>query len=182
MADPAMAPMTAGPAPVRNDSTERVGSDPVEVAAADEDEDERRGEGDQRGQQPAADSPGRVADHGHGLDDRARGDLAEGDGVQELGAGHPVVGGDGVVLHERDDDEPAAVGEGADLEGHPGQRPESADRSTVERRRAGRTPEPNPVTSVGPARRTRISVTPHARSTSTRYGPTVAAAAPPTRP
>ena len=47
------------------------------MATADQDEGERGGEGDQRGQQPAAHSPGRVADHGHGLDDRAGGDLAQ---------------------------------------------------------------------------------------------------------
>jgi hypothetical protein len=43
-----------------------------------------------------------------------------------------VVCGDGVVLHEGDDDEATAIGEGSDLEGHPGQRSESTDRSHVE--------------------------------------------------
>ena len=39
----------------------------------------------------ADEAGGRVADDGDGVDDRARGDLAEGDGVEELRAGHPVV-------------------------------------------------------------------------------------------
>ena len=40
---------------------------------------------------PSADPAGRIADRRDGGDHRAGGDLAEGDGVQELGVGHPVV-------------------------------------------------------------------------------------------
>ena len=118
-----MAPMTAGPAPVRNDWTATFARSRSKRGPPTEDEDERRGEGDEGGEQPAAESPRRVADDGDSLDHRARGDLAEGDGVEELRARHPVVRGHGVVLHERDDDESTAVGEGADLEGDPGERP-----------------------------------------------------------
>jgi hypothetical protein len=39
-----------------------------------------------------------VADHGDSLHDGAGSDLAEGDGVEELPAGHPVVVGDGIGL------------------------------------------------------------------------------------
>ena len=88
---------------------------------ADEDERERGGERDGGGEQPAAEPGGGVAEYGDGVHHRAGGDLAEGDGVEELCVGHPVVGLDGVVLHQRDDHEAAAVGEGADLECHPGQ-------------------------------------------------------------
>ena len=137
MADPAMAPMTAGPAPVRNDSTRAVGSDLVEMSTADQDESERRRKGDQRRQQPAADAPGGVADDGHGLHDWTGSDLTERNGIEELRAGHPVVRRDGVVLHERDDDEPAAVGKSTDLECHPGQRPETTDRRSMEDERPG---------------------------------------------
>ena len=73
-----------------------------------------------RSQQPSAHSPRRVADHGHGLDDRSGGHLTKGNGIEELGAGHPVVGVDGVMLHERNDHEPAAVGEGSHFERFPG--------------------------------------------------------------
>ena len=41
---------------------------------------------------------------------------------------------DGVVLHQRDDHEAAAVGEGTDLEGDPGNRAEPTDRDDVTRR------------------------------------------------
>jgi hypothetical protein len=60
-----------------------------------------------------------VADHRHRLHDWTRGDLTQGDGIEELRSGHPVIGDDGLVLHQGDDDEPTAVGEGADLERHP---------------------------------------------------------------
>ena len=92
-------------------------------------------------------SPGRVPDDGHRLDDRARGDLAEGDGVEELAAGHPVVGDHGVVLHEGDDHEPASVGERADLERHPGQRTQAADGNACARRPPERRLVADPMTS-----------------------------------
>ena len=176
-----MAPMTAGPAPVRNDSTAPFARIRSKRRTADKHEGERRREGDQRGQQSSGHARGRVADHRNRLHDRTRGDLAERHGVEELCAGHPVVGGHRVVLHQRDDDEPAAVGEGTDLERHPGQRPETADRRHVDddgRKNA----RAEPGGGGRPCRRMTISVSPQATSTSTRYGPMVAAAAPPTRP
>ena len=103
MADPAIAPVTAGPAPVRNASTvwlARIRSKRGPPSS----EREGWGEGDERGEEPAAD-----AGRGDRLHHGAGGDLTEGDSVEELGAGHPVVGGHGVVLHERDDHEPAAI-------------------------------------------------------------------------
>ncbi len=128
IADPAIAPMTAGPAPSKKCLDRAIRSDLVEVRRTGEHEDEGRGKGDQRRHETAADSPGGVAHDGHGLDDRSGGDLAECDGIEELGTGHPVVRRDGVVLHERDDDESAAIGEGTDLERHPDQRSETAER------------------------------------------------------
>jgi hypothetical protein len=68
-----------------------VAADLVEPVGAEQDEREGRAEGDDRGKD-ATDQAGRgVADDGYGLDDGAGGDLAEGHGVEELGAGHPVV-------------------------------------------------------------------------------------------
>jgi hypothetical protein len=95
-----MAPMADSPAPARNDWAAvlaRIWSN----RATKEDEDERGGEGDQRSEQGAGNSTGCVADYSDRLDDRSGSELAESDGVEELRAGHPVVGGDGVVLHER---------------------------------------------------------------------------------
>ena len=60
-----------------------------------------------------------VADDGDGLHDRPGGDLTERDRVEELRVGHPVVVVDGVGLHQRDDDEAAAVRERADLQRDP---------------------------------------------------------------
>jgi hypothetical protein len=57
--------------------------------------------------------------------------LAERHRIQELVGGHPVVGVGRVVLHQRDDHEPASVGERAHLECHPGERP---DPTSAERR------------------------------------------------
>ena len=83
------------------------------------------------------------------------------------------------MLHERDDDEPAAVGEGADLEGHPGQRPESADCSPW-RTTAGMKARTEPGDIGRPAAADDDLGHAARQETSTRYGPTVAAAAPPT--
>ena len=107
-----------------------VAADLPEAGPAEQDEEERRGEGDHGGEDAAGDPGGGVADDGDGLNDRARRDLAEGDGVEELRSGHPVVVADRVGLHERDDDETAAEGQPADLERDPrhrGQHP-AADR------------------------------------------------------
>ena len=74
---PAMAPMAAGPAPPRKDCATRLVRSAPKCRAPTEDEDERRRERDQRRQERAADARRRVADHGDGLDHRARGDLAQ---------------------------------------------------------------------------------------------------------
>ncbi len=129
-----MAPMTAGPAPVRKRLDSSVGTNLVEPWTADEYEEEGRGKGDERSEQAAADTCGRIADDRHGLHHRTWGDLAPCNGVEELGTSHPVIRRHGIVLHERNDDEPATVGQGTDLERHPGQRSKNADRPDVEYR------------------------------------------------
>ena len=78
-----------------------VGAEPIEVAGSAEDEDERGCERDGRGEQATDDAGGGVPNHGDGLHDRTWGDLAEGDGIEELVTGHPVVAVDGVGAHER---------------------------------------------------------------------------------
>ena len=178
MADPAMAPMTAGPAPVRNDVTvlfARIWSKrgpPTSTKTNDGVKATTVARARRR-------RLGGVAHDSHRQDDRTRSDLAEGDGVEELGAAHPVIGDHGVVLHERDDDESAAVGEGADLEGHPDQRAEAPDGERMDGE-GGDDARAEPVGGRA-ARRMAISVRPQARSTRTRYGPMVAAAPPPTK-
>ena len=87
-----MAPIDAAPAPVRKPWPRRWSGEYVETGAADQHEDEGRGEGDDGGEQPAEDAGGGVADDGDRLDDGSGRDLAEGDGVEELPADHPVVG------------------------------------------------------------------------------------------
>ena len=62
-----------------------------------------------------------IAHHGHRLDHRSGGDLAECDGIEELRSTHPVIGRHGVMLHEWDDDEPSAIGQRTDLQCDPGQ-------------------------------------------------------------
>ena len=98
----------------------------LEATPAEEDERERGGERDERGEQATGEAVGRVADCGDGRDDGAGGDLAEGDRVQKLPVAHPVVGVDGVTLHQRDDHETAAERERPDLERRPGQRADPA--------------------------------------------------------
>jgi hypothetical protein len=111
IAEPAIAPITDGPAPVRNAWIRRF---------------PRSGHsyGQQRTCIPGSGEPG----HGRGLHHRPRCDLPEGDGVEELSVGHPVVGVHGIVLHQRNDDEPSAVGQRADLECLPRQRREAPGR------------------------------------------------------
>jgi hypothetical protein len=99
-----------------------VAAELSEPGRSEQDERERRAERDDRGEDAAEQAGRGVADDGDGLHHRAGGDLAQGDGVEELRAGHPVVAADRVGLHERDDDEPAAVGQGADLDRDPGHR------------------------------------------------------------
>jgi glutamate---cysteine ligase / carboxylate-amine ligase len=91
------------------------------VPAADEHEQERGAESDSCREQRPADPRRRVADGRDGEGDRTGRDLPERDGVQELPARQPVVVGHGVVLHQRDDHEAAAVRECAGLEGDPGE-------------------------------------------------------------
>ena len=104
-----------------------VAAQPVEAVRAEQDERERRAERDRRRQHATGQAGRGVTHYGDSLDDRSRGDLAEGDGVEKLAAGHPVVVVDRVGPHQRDDHEPAAVGQCADLERHPGDRGEHAD-------------------------------------------------------
>ena len=92
------------------------------------DQDERNGgsKAHKRCQQ-ATPPPGcGIADHRHREDHGPGGDLAEGDGSQKLAVGQPAVGHDRVVLHERDDDEPATVRQCPDLERHPGKGEQAA--------------------------------------------------------
>ena len=148
IAAPRIAPIAAGPAPSRNARARGVLAQPLEAPAAEQDERERRGERDERGEQAAGEAVRGVADGGDGGDDRAGRDLAERDGVEELGVGHPVVGVHGVALHQRDDHEAAAERQRADLERGPGQRAEPADgdrapaASSRERARTRRRPRP----------------------------------------
>ena len=97
-----MAPIAAGPAPSRNAAGAGVRGGAVEVAGAEEHEDERRRERDERGEETARDACGGVADDGDGVHDGSGRDLTERDRVEELGVGHPVVVVDGVALHERE--------------------------------------------------------------------------------
>ena len=131
---------------------------------------ERRRERDGGGEQPTAEPGGGVADDRDGLHDRARGDLAEGDGVEKLPVGHPVVAVDGVGLHQRDDHEPTAVGQRADLERDPGHRcstptltriPAASTGTGSDRGGAGARGEPRAVSSTAP----------QATRTSTSHGP-----------
>ena len=175
-AAPRMAPIAAGPAPSRKARTRWFGAQAVEAVGAEEDERERGGERDGRGEQPAADAGRGVADDGDGLHDRARGDLAEGDGVEELRVGHPVVGVDGVVLHQRDDHEPAAVGQRADLERHPRQREQAAGRGRAAAASSGHAWHARRAGTRGSATPQASSTAPQPSRTSTNHGPTVAAA------
>ena len=135
MADPAIAPMTAAPAPVRKAWIRVSAAQTVEVGRPGDDEAERGREGDESGQESSAEPSSGVAHNSDGLDDRSGCDLAEGHGIEELGSGHPVIGHDSVVLHERDDDEAASVGQRTDFEGDPAQ---GGDAAGEDRRGAGR--------------------------------------------
>ena len=89
IAAPAMAPMAAGPAPVRKPwaRVRRISSKwraPTRMKRT-------RGRRLRGGQQPAADTGRGVADDRHGLHDRPRRDLAQRHRVEELRVGHPVV-------------------------------------------------------------------------------------------
>jgi hypothetical protein len=108
-----------GPGPAEEGTSPAVAAQPVEPARSEQHEAERRREGDHRGQDAPGQAGRGVADHRHGLHDRAGGDLAERDGVEELRRGHPVVVAYRVRLHQRDDHETAAVGQRAHLERHP---------------------------------------------------------------
>ena len=138
-AAPRIAPIAAGPAPSRNARAPRSRADAVESPPAQEDEDERRAEGDRGGDEPAGDAERRVPDDGDRLDDGPRRDLAERHCLEELGRRHPVVVRDRVRLHERDDHEPAAVAQAADLERRPGERRPATRgrRRNEQRQRAG---------------------------------------------
>ncbi len=83
--------------------------------------------------------------------------------------GHPVVGGHGVGLHQRNDHEAAAEGERADLERGPGERA----RSPAGRHGASNGQRSTRRARAAPRRRARARRRPS--STSTSHGPAVAA-------
>ena len=83
-ADPAIAPIAAGAAPVRNACTEAFVAEPFEVPAASEHEHERGRERDHRRQQAAGDAGSAVAHRRHRVHHRAGRDLPERDGRTEL--------------------------------------------------------------------------------------------------
>ena len=92
------------------------------------------------GQQTAAETTRGIADDRHRLDDGPRRDLAQRHRVEELGAGHPVVGHHGVVLHEGDDHETSAIRQRPHLEGDPaqgGQAPDDRSRCSREQKEGG---------------------------------------------
>src|SRR5215472_7848062 len=86
----------SGPGSVEEGPGPAVAADQVEPAAAEQDERKRGTERDHRGEDPADEAGRGVADDGDGLDHWAGGDLAQGDRVEELGPGHPVVMADRV--------------------------------------------------------------------------------------
>ena len=102
-------PDRGGPGPGQEGAGPAVAAQPVEPARSEQHEAERRREGDHRGQDPPGQAGGGVADDRDRLHDRAGGDLAERDGVEELAVRRPVVAADRVMLHERNDDEATAV-------------------------------------------------------------------------
>ena len=192
-AEPRIAPIAAGRR--RRGRRGRAGGpDLLEAGAAEQDDQEGRGEGDGGGEQAPGEPGGGVADDRNRLHNGPGRDLAERDRVEELGAGHPVVAADHVGLHQRDDDEPAAERQPADLERLPRHRREhpAADR---EHQRGGDEEAAELLPSPGawpsdappvpaPARlrdrsRARSSTAPQPSSTSTSQGPMVAAAASP---
>ncbi len=126
MATPMTAPIAAGPAPSRNERAAVLWRSALEASSPSENEDERWRERDDCGQQTARNACRGVADNGDGLHDGTRRDLAERYRVEKLATRHPVVLLDGVVLHQRDDDEAAAVGERPDLERDPNEREDTA--------------------------------------------------------
>src|SRR5581483_12360319 len=68
-----------------------VAAQAVEAGGTEEDERERGSEGDERCEEPAADSGGAVADGGDGVHDGPRRHLPERDGGDELARAQPVV-------------------------------------------------------------------------------------------
>ena len=121
-----------------------------------------RSEVDESGQEASAESPSRVAHNSDGLDHWSGGDLAEGDGIEELRSGHPVVGHDGVVLHQRNDDETASIGQRTDLEGHPAQ---GCDAAGEDRCGAGWNKRKAVLPEIGEFARMAISMKPHPKRT-----------------
>ena len=176
MADPAIAPITAAPAPVRKACCGgRRNWSKREAPARMKQKD---GAGAGGGEQTATETAGGIADDRYRLDHWAWGDLTQRHRVEELGAGHPVVGHHGVVLHEGDDHETSAIRQRAYLEGDPAQgcqAPDDRSRCSREQKEGGLAEElARPPWKA-------ISTRPQPRRTSTRYGPIVAAEAPPAR-
>jgi hypothetical protein len=84
---------------------------------------------------------------------RPRCDLPERDGIEELSGRQPVIARDGVPLHQRDDHEPAAVGESSDLECNPGEGEQPAGRTCRCREQRCRCDRGGAVTAAEPADR-----------------------------
>jgi len=109
------------------------------VRRAHQDEEERRHEGDGTREQRAEETARGVTTTRRSVRP-VPGELTQRHRVQELRTGHPVVGTHDVVLHQGHDDEPATVGERADLKRDPRERPETTRSPEVrdrERRQAG---------------------------------------------
>ena len=92
MAEPAIAPITAAPAPVRKAWTRVSARNRSKWGAPAMMKQNDGANATSAAKQATPETPGGVANDGHGLDDRSWGDLAESHSVEELGAGHPVVG------------------------------------------------------------------------------------------
>ena len=112
----------------------------------------------------------RPADERDGVRDRAGRELPEGDGVEELGLGHPAVPVDRVVLHQRDDHEAAAERQRADLERRPGERRRAS-------RPCGEDDRPGVQRGAAAAAPRRARAARHASSTSTTSAPASTTAA-----
>src|SRR5690606_337840 len=91
-------------------------ADDVDDAGEEADEDEGGEEDRDGGEDGAGEAHDHVADEGGGGEDGARGDLADGDGVEELGVGDPAEAVDEVAFEEGEKDVAAAVQDGADLQ------------------------------------------------------------------
>jgi hypothetical protein len=95
--------------------------EPKKVATTDEHEEKGWSKGSERGQEATSDTCRGVSDCGYGLDNGTWGHLAKGHDIEELALAHPMIGRDGVMLHEGNNDKTSAIGEGANFQSHPSQ-------------------------------------------------------------